>query len=342
MQAPDDGPEGPVPSDGPPPTEPPPTEPSPTEKPAPLAADRLRIEAFLEMLGAEGGVADNTLIAYATDLADAAITLKPEGGLATAGADGLSRYLAALEARGLAPWTQARRLSALRRFFRFMVSDGRRPDQPTDRLDAPRRHRPLPRMLSEDDVDRLINAAHAMEGPEGRRLAAIVELLYATGLRVSELVTLPAAALIRDPRVLMVRGKGGRDRIVPLGAPARAAAAAYLAVRGVFLPADRKAQSFLFPSRAAEGHLTRQRIGQLLKALALDAGIAPERVSPHVLRHAFASHLLSGGADLRVVQQLLGHADITTTQIYTHVLDADLRRAIERAHPLAGAGRPGG
>lgn len=312
----------------------PPPEPLPPE---PLPADRRVIEAFLEMLGAEGGLADNTLVAYATDLDDAARVLSADGGLVTAAADALARYLAVLEARGLTAETQARRLSALRRFFRFLASEGRRPDQPTDRLDAPRRRRPLPKLLSEDEVDRLIAAAHAMPGPDGRRLAAIVELLYASGLRVTELVTLPAAALARDPQVLMVRGKGGRDRLVPLGAPARAAARAYLEVRGSFLPPDRTAQGFLFPSRAAEGHLTRQRVGQLLKLLALGAGLDPARVSPHVLRHAFASHLLSGGADLRVVQQLLGHADITTTQIYTHVLDADLRRAIERAHPLSTA-----
>lgn len=246
--------------------------------------------------------------------------------------------------RHLAPRTLARRLSAMRQFFRFLVSDGTRADDPTAGLDPPRLGRPLPKILSEAEVARLIAAAAGWPDEEGARLRALLELLYATGLRVSELVGLPLAAAQRDPRFLLVRGKGGKERVVPLSAPARQALAAYLECRGRFLPqnrrprtklADTKTARWLFPSRGADGHLTRQRCGQLLKELALAAGLDPARLSPHVLRHAFASHLLDHGADLRSVQQMLGHADIATTQIYTHVQSERLRRLVETAHPLA-------
>jgi len=208
-----------------------------------------------------------------------------------------------------------------------------RRDDPTALLDSPRLGRPLPKILAEAEIDALIAAARRRDGAEGRRLLCFVELLYATGLRVSELVALPLARL-REERFLLIAGKGGKERLVPLSAPARAALTEYVSLRGAFL-AEGATSPFLFPSRGEEGHLTRRRCGQLLKALAIDAEIDPARVSPHVLRHAFASHLLDHGADLRSVQQMLGHADIATTQIYTHVQGDRLRALVEAHHPLA-------
>src|SRR5205085_395275 len=254
--------------------------------------------------------------------------------LDTADAAALHDYLAAAATRRLAPRTLARRLSAIRQFFRFLVSDGARLDDPSSGLDTPRLGRPLPKILSEAEVERLIDVVAARPDEEGARLRCLVELLYATGLRVSELVGLPLGAAQRDPRFMLVRGKGGKERLVPLSQPARQALAAYLDCRSRFLVQARPSR-WLFPSRGAAGHLTRQRCGQLLKELALAAGIDPARLSPHVLRHAFASHLLDHGADLRSVQQMLGHADIATTQIYTHVQGERLRRLVETAHPLA-------
>jgi integrase/recombinase XerD len=299
-----------------------------------------RIEAFLEMLAAERGAARLTLSAYRADLEDAAGFLAARNvALESAETGSLRDYVGAMTARRLAPRTLARRLSAMRQFFRFLISDSSRADDPTVDLDPPRLGRPLPKILSRSEIDRLIAAASDWPGEEGIRLRLIVELLYATGLRVSELVGLPLAAVRRDPRFLAVRGKGGKERIVPLSEPARHALAEYLECRSGFVKRTEtgspKAERWLFPSRGGEGHLTRQRCGQLLKELALKAGLDPERLSPHVLRHAFASHLLDGGADLRSVQQMLGHADITTTQIYTHVQGERLRRLVETAHPLA-------
>jgi integrase/recombinase XerD len=294
-----------------------------------------RLEAFLEMLAAERGAARLTLAAYRNDLADLAGFLASRGtALEHADAAALHDYLATAATRRLAPRTLARRLSAMRQFFRFLVSDGSRTDDPTAGLDAPRLGRPLPKILSEAEIGRLIAAAAGWPEEEGARLRAILELLYATGLRVSELVGLPLATTQRDPRFLLVRGKGGKERVVPLSGPARQALAAYLADRPRFLTGNQPSR-WLFPSRGAAGHLTRQRCGQLLKALALAARLDPARLSPHVLRHAFASHLLDHGADLRSVQQMLGHADIATTQIYTHVQSERLRRLVETAHPLA-------
>ncbi|MFI4947860.1 MAG: site-specific tyrosine recombinase XerD [Alphaproteobacteria bacterium] len=299
-----------------------------------------RLEAFLEMLAAERGAARLTLAAYRNDLADLAGFLAARGiALENADATALHDYLTAMTTRRLAPRTLARRLSALRQFFRFLVSDGTRVDDPTSGLDAPRLGRPLPKILSETEVERLIEAASCWPDEEGVRLRCLLELLYATGLRVSELIGLPLAGAQRDPRFLLVRGKGGRERVVPLSPPARQALTAYLECRSRFLPQKQphnpKMARWLFPSRGEDGHLTRQRCGQLLKALALAAGLDPARLSPHVLRHAFASHLLDHGADLRSVQQMLGHADIATTQIYTHVQGERLRRLVESAHPLA-------
>jgi integrase/recombinase XerD len=293
------------------------------------------LEAFLEMLLAERGAARLTIAAYRHDLGDLARFLATRGSaLETADEASLHAYLAAPATAQLAPRSLARRISAIRQFYKFLIVDGVRQDDPTVGLDTPRLGRPLPKLLSEGEIEALLKAAREWPGDEGVRLLCVVELLYATGMRISELVTLPHAAALRDPRFLLVRGKGGRERVVPLGEPARKALAAYLDCRGRFMPDDRPSR-WLFASRGSEGHLTRQRCGQLLKELALKAGLDPTRLSPHVLRHAFASHLLDHGADLRSVQQMLGHADIATTQIYTHVLSDRLRKLVHTAHPLA-------
>jgi integrase/recombinase XerD len=294
------------------------------------------LEAFLEMLAAERGAAALTLLAYRHDLGDLARFLAARA-VDLAGADeaALHAYLASAAVAPLAPRSLARRISAIRQFYKFLLSDGVRQDDPTAGLDTPRLGRPLPKFLSEAEVAALLAAAGAAApGAESLRLACLLELLYATGLRISELVGLPLAAAQRNPRFLLVRGKGGRERVVPLGEPGRQALARYLERRGDFLPSGRTSP-WLFPSRGGSGHLTRQRCGQLLKRLAIEAGLDPARLSPHVLRHAFASHLIDRGADLRSVQQMLGHADIATTQIYTHVLGDRLRRLVETVHPLA-------
>ncbi|MBV8091015.1 MAG: site-specific tyrosine recombinase XerD [Alphaproteobacteria bacterium] len=310
---------------------------SPGERPSKLAAQgrvsSKHLETFLEMLAAERAAAPLTLAAYRGDLTNLAGFLASRGmSLEAADAEALHAFVAA--ATTLTPRTLARRISAMRQFYKFLVVDGIRQDDPTADFDTPSLGRPLPRMLSETEVAALIGAARSWPGDEGARLVCLIELLYATGLRISELVTLPLAAAQRDPRFLLISGKGGRERIVPLSEPSRVALAAYLACRDRFLP-DERSSRWLFPSRGRTGHLTRQRAGQLLKELAVAAGLAPERLSPHVLRHAFASHLLDHGADLRSVQQMLGHADIATTQIYTHVLSDRLRKLVETAHPLA-------
>lgn len=294
------------------------------------------LEAFLEMLSAERGAAANTLDAYRRDLLDVHAFLRArQRTLADARAEDIRAFIASLSQAGLAPATQARRLSAIRQFHRFLQDEDIRSDDPTSTIEAPRRGRPLPKVISETQTGDLIAAASALEGAEALRLLCLVELLYASGLRVSELVTLPLAAVTGERRMLMVRGKGGKERLVPLGDPARAAIKAYLGVRARFLPASEKAQRFLFPSRGVAGHLTRRRVQQLMKELAVRAGVDPSKLSPHVLRHAFASHLVAHGADLRAVQQLLGHADIATTQIYTHVQDERLRRLVTEKHPLS-------
>ena len=293
------------------------------------------------MLVAERGAAANTVAAYRRDLCDAQAAA---GALATADHDAIARYLRGLKARGMTARTVARRLSCLRQYYGFLVSEGRRADDPSATIDAPIAGRRLPRTLSEAEVERLLDAARAAPGPRGARLVALVETLYASGLRVSELVGLPMAAIGGDSRMLLVRGKGDKERFVPVGDAAAEALAAYLAVRKRFLGGAR-ASPWLFPSRGGAGHLTRHRFAQLLKELAADAGLDPAAVSPHVLRHAFASHLLANGADLRSVQTMLGHADISTTQIYTHVLAERLKALVAGHHPLArpteaGADRP--
>jgi integrase/recombinase XerD len=293
------------------------------------------IDAFLDMLAAERGAAANTLDAYRRDLVRwagycAARGLAPEG----AGSGELRAYLGELHGGGYARRSAQRHLSALRQFHRFLVVDGWRGDDPTARLDAPKGDRPLPRTLAEDEVDALITAAHEQEGPAGKRLVCLVELLYGSGLRVSELVGLRLEQLDLADAILHVTGKGGRARIVPIGGQALAALDRYLPVRGGFV-AVAVDHGWLFPSRARQGYLTRQRIVQLLKALAVEVGLPPERVSPHVLRHAFATHLLARGMDLRVLQTLLGHADIATTEIYTHLDRSQLRATVDACHPLA-------
>jgi len=298
------------------------------------------VETFLEMLQAERGASQNTLDAYGRDLDDLQVFLarrrqKP----AAADTPALRAYLKALDYVGMTPRTVARRLSVLRQFYRFLLAERMRDDDPASTLDSPKLGRPLPKVLTRVEVDRLIEAAQgqtkakAKGGSDGGRMETLLEILYGSGLRVSELVGLPVGAAERDPTMLLVRGKGSKERQVPLSDPARAAIAKWLRTRAASLGEEKS--RYLFPSRGREGHLTRQRFAQLLKEAALAAGIDPVRVSPHVLRHAFASHLLEAGADLRSVQLMLGHADIATTQIYTHVVPEKLRALVEDHHPLA-------
>lgn len=301
-----------------------------------------RISAFLDAIAAEKGAARNTLLAYGRDLGHAADWLAENGpGLAEAQADDIEGYLVALDAEGMARATRARRLSALKQFYRFAYDEGWRGDNPTLRIDGPGRAQRLPGTLTQDEVARLLTAArdHGPDPATRARNACLFELLYATGLRVSELVSLPQAALRGGPEMLMVRGKGGKDRLVPLSDPARAAVAVWLSHRDRAEDAARAqgkpASKFLFPARGEAGHMSRVRFHALVKEVAARAGLDPERVSPHVLRHAFATHLLAGGADLRVIQTLLGHADLGSTEIYTHVLDERLRALVMQHHPLA-------
>jgi len=307
-------------------------------------ADRELLGRFMEMLSAEKDAADNTRQAYTRDLDHFAafIATHRQKPLAAVEPADISAYLRAAAEAGLAPASRARRLSAVRQLFKFLAAEGVVAESPADRLAGPKRARPLPRTLSTAEVDRLIETARRrIGGTAGRervralRLHALIEMLYATGMRVSELVTLPRSVLAGDGRVLLIKGKGGRERIVPLNGPARAALDRYLNVGFEDGLAPMVKTRWLFASRGAEGHLTRQRLGQELKELATEAGLDPEHVSPHVLRHAFASHLLDRGADLRSVQQLLGHADISTTQIYTHVLEERLKQLVFEHHPLA-------
>ncbi len=294
------------------------------------------VEAFLEMMAVERAAARNTLTAYSKDLADAQGFLAARGGdLARAAAEDIEAYFAVLGARGLSPATAARRRSAVRQFYRFVLGEGWRADDPSRRVEAPKRGRPLPKVLSRGEVDRIIAAAAARDGAQGLRLACMIELAYASGLRISELTALPLATMARDPAYLMVKGKGGKERLAPLNDAARAAIRAYLEVRKGFLPKGDAANPWFFPSRGKGARLTPRRFAQLLDEAAADAGIDPARVSPHVLRHAFATHLLEGGADLRVVQKLLGHADIATTQIYTHVAGDRLAEVVRSKHPLS-------
>jgi integrase/recombinase XerD len=326
-------------------------------RPKPIS-DQGLIELFLDMLAAERGAATNTLSAYGRDLADFAADLQAaRREIATATTDDLRGHLHRLSKRSLAAASLARRLSAIRQFYRFLYAEGRRGDDPAAILEGPKRGRRLPKVLSIAEVDGLLAAGRSageradLAAPDrlrAMRLTCLIEVLYATGLRVSELVTLPASAAGRHADMLIVRGKGGKERLVPLNAPAKRAMRDYLELLAAANPdaksgAKSRAKSepkskWLFPSFGESGHLTRQHFARDLKSLAVAAGLRADRVSPHVLRHAFASHLLHNGADLRVVQTLLGHADISTTQIYTHVLEERLKSLVRDLHPLGEAG----
>jgi integrase/recombinase XerD len=298
------------------------------------------VALYLDMLAAERGAGANTLAAYGRDLSD--FTAYLSGGrhtVANATTDDLRAYLADLARRGMTPATVARRLSAIRQLYRFLYAEGQRKDDPAAVLEGPKRARPLPKTLSMAEVERLLRTAATFDPKlppamqlRAARLACLVEMLYATGLRVSELVALPISAARQDARVIVVRGKGNKERLVPLNDAAKVATANYLAL---LKQSKADAQSkWLFPSFGESGHLTRQHLARELKALAAAAGLRASHISPHVLRHAFASHLLHNGADLRVVQTLLGHADISTTQIYTHVLEERLKSLVRDLHPL--------
>jgi integrase/recombinase XerD len=292
-------------------------------------------EAFLEMLTAERNASAHTLRAYRADIAHYEAFLAKNGVDARRAAPGHAKlYMAALARAGLAPRSTARRLSALRQFHRFLIAERRARVDPFAGVDAPKLGRPLPKILSEAEAEALIAASREAEN---HRLLCALEILYGSGLRISELAGLKLSALSRDGRFLIVRGKGDKERLTPLSAPARDAIAAWRAIRDASLAKTKKNSPYLFPSAAAAGHMTGARFGQELKALAPKAGILPRRLSPHVLRHAFASHLVDRGADLRAVQSMLGHSDISTTQIYTHVGGERLKRVVAEHHPLAQA-----
>jgi integrase/recombinase XerD len=298
---------------------------------------RAYMESFLEMMSAERGAADNTLSSYKRDLEDLHdFLVRRKKTLLTAEVEDLQRALAHLEDQGFAATSQARRLSSMRQFYKFLYAEGLRENNPTTILDAPKKGRPLPKIMSEQEVTRLLETAQreasepGPDQPSRLRMLALLELLYATGMRVSELVSLPAKVLDQEGRFLMVRGKGNKERLVPLSRSAISTLQLYRAVRKT--PEDSK---WLFPSAGKEGYLPRQVFARDLKGLSARAGLKSATISPHVMRHAFASHLLQNGADLRVVQELLGHSDISTTQIYTHVLEERLRQTVETHHPLA-------
>lgn len=300
------------------------------------------ISTFLDAQAAELGAATNTLLAYGRDLKDFAGWIEHRGDtFAGATRDVIEAYLIALDAQGLAKSTRARRLSAVKQLFRFAFEEGWREDNPAIQIRGPGRDQRLPKTLEVVEVDRLLEAArNSGRNPHDRlRNSCLMELLYATGMRVTELVSLPVTAARGDPRMLLISGKGGKERMVPLSPPARAALSEWLAARDQVQEAKRAkgqpASRFLFPSRGKLGHLTRHRFYLLIKELAVAGGVSPAKVTPHTLRHAFATHLLANGADLRSIQTLLGHADVSTTEIYTHVLDERLSELVLEHHPLA-------
>jgi integrase/recombinase XerD len=299
------------------------------------------VENFLEMMTTERGAARNTIEAYRRDLiAFTDFMQQQHTTFETLAADHIRAYLSLHHTQGMEAASSARSLSALRQFFRFLLLEGVRTEDPCSLIDSPKTRRPLPRVLSEEDVLNLLKTAHGDQSPEGKRAAALLEILYATGLRVSELVSLPFSSIPQDQKpeqlCLIVRGKGDKERMVPLNAHAIKALMAYLPVRSTFIPSEKSGGIWLFPSASAQGHLTRQRFGQLLKELALQANLDPAKISPHIIRHAFATHLLHHGADLISVQKMLGHVDISTTQIYTHVLKEKLYELVHQHHPLSG------
>ena len=301
-----------------------------------------RIGTFLEAQAAELDASENTRLAYARDLKDFVLWMdRRKLDLLDVSQDQIESYLIDLDAAGMARATRARRLSAIRQFYRFAFEEGWRGDNPAVRIKGPQRENRLPKTLSEEEVDRLLQASRDRGTPiERLRNTCLMEVLYATGLRVTELVSLPVVAARGDPRMLLVRGKGGKERMVPLSPPAREALAAWLGHRdeAEALAEKEKGKApskFLFPSHSKAGHLTRHRFYLLIKELAVEAGVSPDKVTPHTLRHAFATHLLSHGADLRAIQTLLGHADVATTEIYTHVLEDRLKELVLEHHPLA-------
>jgi integrase/recombinase XerD len=302
------------------------------------------ISACLEAQAAELGAARNTLLAYGRDLKDFDAWLTRRGAdFATAARGDVEAYLVTCDAEGLSRATRARRLSAIKQLYRFAFEEGWREDNPALQIAGPGRDRRLPKTLSEAEVDRLLDAARTTgrTASDRARNTCLMELLYATGMRVTELVSLPVAAARGDPRMLLILGKGGKERMVPLSPPARQALAGWLALRDAEDELSKKQGAapsrFLFASRGAGGHLTRHRFYLLIKEIAVAAGVSPDKVTPHTLRHAFATHLLANGADLRSIQTLLGHADVATTEIYTHVLEARLAELVLTHHPLATA-----
>ena len=300
-----------------------------------IANDPL-LDNFLAMLVAERGATLNTVAAYLSDLTDFKkylIRIDHNKKIEDSCPRQIKDYFKALNQNHINARTSARRLSALRQFFLFLQSESYRPDNPTRHIDGPKQSRTLPKLLSEEEVERLFIQAYKITGVEGIRLVCLLEVTYATGLRVSELVSLPNSALSRDPNILLVNGKGGRERIIPLTDAATKSISSYREVRQAFLKPGTQSK-FLFPSRSTQGFLTRRRVGQLLKELAIKSNINPQKLSPHVLRHAFATHLLDRGADLRSLQKMLGHTDISTTQIYTHVLGNRLMSIVSTHHPL--------
>lgn len=299
-----------------------------------------QIEAFLEMMAVERDASPHTLAAYGRDLADAQLQMSHAGGLLGATQDDVETWFADLSKRGLSAATAARRRASVRQFYRFAIGEGWRDDDPSRRITAPKQGRPLPKSLSRDEIESLITFIAAKDSAAGIRLLTLVELAYASGMRVSELLALKLEAVQRDPAYLIVRGKGDKERLVPLNGSARTAIKAWIAVRSPAQPTTKTASKnaaspWLFPSHGRTGHLTPRRFAQLLDEAAIAVGIDQTRISPHVLRHAFATHLLEGGADLRVVQTLLGHVDISTTQIYTHVATDHLSKVVHTKHPLA-------
>lgn len=304
--------------------------------------DARRVAIFLDAQAAELDAARNTLLAYARDLRSYSDWLTAtKRDLMSAGQEDVERYIVELDAEGLSRATRARRLSAIRQFYRFAFEEGWRKDNPAIRIRGPAKEKRLPKTLSEEEVDRLLAAAREHGRKSDRvRNTCLMELLYATGMRVSELVGMPASAARGDPRMLLVKGKGGKERMVPLSQPARAALAAWLKLRDKSAELEKQEKGkpvspFLFPSRGHQGHLTRHRFYMLIKELAVAAGVSPAKVTPHTLRHAFATHLLAHGADLRAIQTLLGHADVSTTEIYTHVLEERLQELVLDHHPMA-------
>ncbi len=300
------------------------------------------IETFLEAIQAEQDASDNTVMAYARDLQEFEVFLKKSRqDFKSATRSDVENYIVSLETRGMAASTRARRLSSVRQLFRFAFEEGWRNDDPSSQIKGPRKIKHLPDTLSEDQVDRMLDAAlkTGRSKPDRLRNTCLMQLLYATGMRVSELVSLPVAAMRGNPEMLFIKGKGGKERMVPLSPSAKMATAAYLADLDQMQELERKkgkpASRFLFPSNGKLGHLTRIRFYTLVKEIAGNAGVDPNTVTPHTLRHAFATHLLAGGADLRVIQMLLGHADVATTEIYTHVLDEKLKSLVLDHHPLA-------